>query len=242
MSEKISPMDFELVESIDEGVIKSPEEKQRELQERTAAVRQKIEEVLARDLYEQEINQKVLKVPALTQEYGTDCAIALARMAIAYYGEEDRGTDGFVQEAKDLGVAVPEVLDASGRLGPQGDISAIMKVLHKHGISLGPSRMPLDEWFVESIRNGELIYLSINFHTLHPEDETALNRNHAILAKGYRLNEEGRLTIVVNDPKPEVGGEKELTEAQFTETLEWGSAMVFRKENSVSDSPDRKPA
>jgi hypothetical protein len=227
MSAETPRVQFEVTEDLDEEI--TLEEEYKAKQEKIIELWQKIKEALTDDLKESGKTEHKADVPVLYQEYGTDCAIALARMALAYYGVGDMGTDSFVREAVEMGANIPYVVDAKDQKGPQGNPTAIMSVLAKHGVVMGQAGFPADEGFVSSIKKGEPIYLSIRFHTLHPEDQTTMDRSHAVLATGYRLNERGELVILVNDPKPGIGGAKELTKEQFSEALEYLPLTVFRK-------------
>jgi hypothetical protein len=233
MSEKITFVSFESNDETDAE--KTPEQLHQELQEKVEEISKKIQDALRDDLHERGKHENIHEVPVLYQEYGTDCAIAVARMAMAYYGEEDTGTDEFVREATELGADVPEAIDAVDNKGPRGTPQTLTVVLEKHGINLRLSKHPLEESFVRAIKRGDPIYLAINFHTLYPDDTSTLIRDHAVLAKGYRLKEDGSIAVVVNDPKPVIGGERELTQEQLTDAMRHFSVGILSKE--LSENP-----
>lgn len=121
---------------------------------------QQIADVLKNDLKEKNVQEKTTQVPLLYQEYSTDRGIACDRMALAYFGFEDDGTDNLVDQAKEMGLDYLETKGADNLVGPAD----------------------------------------------HPEDPSDFKRNHAVVVKGYKVNDEGGFSLVVNDPKQNVGG------------------------------------
>jgi hypothetical protein len=193
-------------------------------------------QALSDDLKEHGVTEQISNIPILYQEYATDCEIACARMAMAHYGLPVPGTDGFVAQAEQIGLGVTKTTGADGKEGPRGDPALIQNFFirkqRENGMTAKLSYfIPASNRAAElisAIRKGEPVELSINYHTLYPEDESVLRRNHAVLVKGYKLKENGELVIVANDPKPKVGGEREISQPILAEALQTGFIIYQR--------------
>ncbi len=207
---------------------------QREKELEAQELAEKISEVLSANLKENDLNEKIAPVPNLYQQYSTDCGIAVDRMVIAYYGFEDPGTDEYVTLAKERDLNIREATGADGKTGPASDDVTTQRLLEsKYNIFRRPvfgSNEDQLNGFTQSLINARPILLSFNFHDLHPEDKSTMERSHAVLVKGYRFNSEGQLVIVINDPKPEVGGEIEIEENKLAKALQKDFFVYSNKE------------
>lgn len=212
---------FQIISEDDTPTL-TPEQVQEQKEKRANELAEFIVNRLQADLAANSLTERVTNLPVLQQEFGTDCAIANARMALVQFGHEDNGTKGFIEEANNLGITVPTTKDATGKEGPRADITIIQPILARYGISArlisGPEA---GEQFVEALKSGNPVQLSIDFHVLHPNDTSELVRNHAVMAKGYRLKDNQDIILVANDPKPTVGGELEINRSILEKALDY---------------------
>ncbi len=195
-------------------------------------VADQLSQTLIDDLGERGAREQILNIPVLTQEYGTDCGIACARMAVVHFGEEDPGTDGLSQKAEKAGFPFRMIRDAKGGKGPSADPAQLADILRdEYAIKRETKHTSPEEKasaIVQALKAGDPVQLSIFYHDLHPEDTSEMNRNHAVLVKGYRVKEGGEFVLVANDPKPEVGGETEIGKDLLERVLE-GPVYVYSK-------------
>lgn len=148
-------------------------------------------------------------IPLCVQEYGTDCGIACARMALQYYGVEDMGTNGFVSRGHDLGVEAMTINDVDGNPEPVATPELVKKVVESFNIEqqmISTSGESSRQTFIDAILAGQPIEVGLPFSAIHPEDQR--QRFHGIIVKGFKLNESNDIEFVINDPKPKIGGEK----------------------------------
>jgi len=80
---------------------------------------------------------------------------------------------------------------------------------------------------LEALVKQRPIIVGIDFYALHPDYEKDITRSHGIVIKGYKLDEKGQIKILANDPKPKVGGEIELSYAQFLKAIEKMSMQII---------------
>lgn len=209
---------------------------QNTIEQRAEKMGHEITLVLKNDLESKSVSEIVMPITPLFQDYSTDCGIACDRMAITYFGIEDTGTDRLVAMAHEMGLSYLERQGADGQVGPVNDPATSQNLLReKFGISKNYS-FGTDETKVKKFTNALLnscpIVLSISFHDLHPEDPSEMKRNHAVLVKGYGTDSKGNLQLVVNDPKPGIGGELIMDQELLEKALVNGFNIYEKEKQS----------
>jgi len=150
-------------------------------------------------------------IPLCTQQYGTDCGIACARMALQYYGNEDMGTDGFITRGRELGADIMIINDVNGDPGPISTPGLTKRVAESCGIDVKNNVTSWDgsqQSFISALMAGQPIEIGLPYSAIHPEDERP--RHHGVIVKGFRISDSDDIQFIINDPKPEVGGEIEI--------------------------------
>lgn len=179
---------------------------------------------LKKALEQENESEHINNIPLCTQEYGTDCGIACARMVLQYYGIEDMGTNGFVAKGHVLGTEAIILDDVDGNPGPAASPDLIRKVLRPFNVDqqiFSTSGEDSRQIFIDAMLSDQPIEVGLPFSAIHPEDQRP--RYHAIIVKGFRSNDSNDIEFVINDPKPEIGGEKTID----GKTLAKGLTKIF---------------
>lgn len=233
MSENLTPpddSDFSI-----EAIIKNEDTVEAKKSEEIA---REIFDGLKKDLQEQKIREKIINIPLIEQSGGTDCAIACLRMVLTYLTDKykDTGFENFIELSKDCyGIEFRTVKGVYGDSGFEGDSLSISRFIErsKKDYDIQMKDLSKKEQYHEllkALKHQQPILMGVDFHVLHPDYERDIKRSHMVLIKGYRLDENDEIKLVVNDPKPKVGGELEISQQQLAKAIENMSMTILFKE------------